>query len=120
MTKEDLKQIGDLMDTKLEKALKSNNKDISKIIDEKLEVAINDIAAVVNTAFSEFEEKINEKFEKIDERFETVDERFVDLKDILRDSKSDLLKLKFLHMTELKDAPDNLTIISKLEDEGLN
>jgi hypothetical protein len=122
MTKDDLKQIGELLDSKLE---------------EKLGKAVSEIASMVNVAFTEFEEKTTQQFDKIIDRIDGMEQRLDKIDEELSHKPAlheinawadgnlipfqrDVEKLKYLHIKELKDIPDNLTISSALIDEGLN
>ena len=139
MTKEDLQQIGDLMDTKLDKALKDNNLDLHKeftkllennnklIIEEINDKIIPEFANIVSTAFSEFEGKVNERFDRVDERFARVEERLDTLtedmkyiKEEVSGVKHDVTLLKYFHIKDFKSAPDSLTVISELADADMN
>lgn len=98
-------------------------KQIAELLDEKLEKAVSDIAGIVNTAFSEFEEKTDRRFDKIEEELSqkpTSDKIFSWADGILVPVSRDVDRLKYLHMKEFKDMPDNLTINTALIDEGIN
>lgn len=110
MTKDDLKQIGELLD-------------------EKLDKAISEIASAMNMAFAEHEEKNNERFDKIEQRFDKIDAELANKPSLgqinawadnnLIPFQRDVEKLKFLSIKKLKNLPDNLTISSALIEEGL-
>lgn len=134
MTKDDLKQIKELLqdnnkDLRREvgELLSENSadlrKELSEVIDVKLDKAVSEIAGMVNVAFTEFEEKTARRFDKIDEDLAQKPS----LREINAWADSNLIpfqrdveKLKYLHIKELKDIPDNLTVSSALIDEGLN
>lgn len=141
MTKEDLQQIGDLMDNKLA----GNNKDLrnefADLLDVKLDKAfeknnailkdeiIAEMGEVISSAFTEFEGRVNNQFAEIRNDLAEVknqlemkpnaDRIFTWADNILLPVRADNMKLKFLHMTELKNLPDNLTMKSTLIEEGL-
>jgi hypothetical protein len=142
MTKDDLKQIRELLQdnnkdlrSEFGKLLSDNNADLRKEFSELLqesnkdlkkeltETIVSEIGEIVNTAFSEFEEKTARRFDKIDEDLAQKPS----LREINAWADSNLIpfqrdveKLKYLHIKELKDIPDNLTVSSALIDEGLN
>jgi len=65
MQQQNLQQISDLMDQKFEK----NNEKLKKDI-------VNEVGAITNQSFGEFEKKAEERFDKMDKRFDKMDKRF--------------------------------------------
>lgn len=134
MQQQDLQQISDLMDKKLDQKFKENN----KILKEEI---VDEIGVITNQGFNEQEERMTARFEKVDARFEKVDERFnkaddefkkindkcdniyeriCDKTDIkLRDLELDMDKVKYIHLKEWDKLPPTYEISEALAEKNL-
>ena len=98
MTKNDLKQISELLD----KGLKENNKKLFKKIDEKIDKSTEENNKKIDGKFEENNKKIDEKIDKLEENimvatkrgFDEVDSRFEKVEKKLTDVKQDVKKIK--------------------------
>ncbi len=115
MQKQDLQQISNLLDKKLDQKFKENNKILKKEI-------VDEIGAITNQAFNEQEERTDKRFDKIDkelakrptkkEMFSWADKRIVDI-------ELDMDKVKYIHLDEWNKLPPTVEISKALVENKL-
>lgn len=126
MREQDLQQIGDLLDKKLDEKLDFKFKENNKILKEEI---IDEMATVVNQAFSEQKEQLDIKFSEIDKNFAEVKEEiakrptteriFAWADEKITTLELDADKVKYLHREEWKKLPSALEISQTLLNDGL-
>lgn len=140
MQEQDLQQIGDLLDKKLDEKLDLKFKENNRILKEEI---IDEMAIVVNQAFSEQKEQLDIKFADIDKNFAEVRKNFADIDKNFVEVKEDIAKrpttermfswaderittleleadkIKYLHREEWKKLPGALEISQALLNDGL-
>lgn len=133
MQEQDLQQIGDLLDKKLDEKLDLKFKENNKILKEEI---IDEMAIVVNQAFSEQKEQLDVKFAEIDKNFVEVHKNFIEVKkeiakrptterifswadERITTLELDTDKVKYLHREEWKKLPSALEISQILLNDGL-
>lgn len=140
MQKQDLRQIGDLLDKKLEEKLDLKFKENNRILKEEI---IDEMALVVNQAFSEQKVQLDIKFAEIDKNFVEVHKNFSDIDKNFAEVKEEIAKrpttkkmfswaderittleleadkVKYLHREEWKKLPSALEISQTLLNDDL-
>jgi hypothetical protein len=123
MQKEDLKQIADLLDSKLEKSLVKNNKALKdSIVESVTEKVVNEVGVLLNQAFGEFEAKVNARFEAIESELAlkpSISQFNTWADNNLAPVQSDVDKLKYVNREALKEVPSALEMGQTLIEEGL-
>ncbi|MBI2459102.1 MAG: hypothetical protein HYV53_00945 [Parcubacteria group bacterium] len=126
MQEQDLRQIGDLLDKKLDEKLDLKFKENNRMLKEEI---IDEMAIVVNQAFSEQKIQLDKNFADIDKNFAEVKEEIAKRPTTERmfswaDERITTLeleadKVKYLHREEWKKLPSALEINQTLLNDGL-
>lgn len=116
---QDLQQISKLFGKKLDDKFKENN----KILEQKMDEKIDQLAEITSQSFTALEEKIDKNFNEVKDElakrptkkeiFDWADNKTVEL-------ELDIKRVKYIHREEWKNLPSMSEISARLVEDNLN